>query len=380
MKSGRVDVTPVTAHVNYLQGEGLTQIYIGEQAGGITRGRISQISRGIYQTISEQDAEAIMSVTVPEGHVKPEVRELTREDLALRAANNRKKRARIKDQQAGNPRYVSVQPVRDHIAYLRSRGMNSKDISVHSGILQNTVIHAESIAVSFVSSRVSKAILGVRPPWSSIGLARRLQGLSADGFSRDILSHELGMTKASICSIQTTRRNRTELGELIVSGYNSLSGKNPEDYGATPGQISYSRKRARLSGYAPTMCWDEDTIDDPDAWPEWTGGCGTSKGSWLHTSHDIKVMEPDRRGSVREFAICRACRGYARKRDREKGTRVARGLEPLTRHILTPEERLEVLRLLDGGWSQRQVGRKFEVSQQVIWNTAKKARDASEVA
>lgn len=46
--------------------------------------------------------------------------------------------------------------------------------------------------------------------------------------------------------------------------------------------------------WAPVGAWDEDTLDDPDAAPDWTGRCGTPGGAEAHR----------RRGTP----TCQACR------------------------------------------------------------------------
>src|SRR5690606_31398529 len=63
--------------------------------------------------------------------------------------------------------------------------------------------------------------------------------------------------------------------------------------------------------------WDPDTIDDPDAYPEWTGACGTHRGRLIHKREGTPVCGP-----------CKAAPEAARKFSPEKfkAARVRRGL------------------------------------------------------
>lgn len=99
-------------------------------------------------------------------------------------------------------------------------------------------------------------------PVSTIGSSRRLQALSAIGWTLDDLVPHCGLTRDTLRRIrsriqtQMYRSTAARIREL----YDELSG--------TVGPSQIARDRARAAGWAPPLAWDDDTIDDPDAQPD----------------------------------------------------------------------------------------------------------------
>jgi hypothetical protein len=75
----------------------------------------------------------------------------------------------------------------------------------------------------------------------------------------------------------------------VAAAYDRLWNQDPRQHGVTVGTYKKVRGVARAHGWAPPGAWDDDTIDDPTAHPEWTGHCGTDRGWWLHRLEDIPV-------------------------------------------------------------------------------------------
>ena len=71
--------------------------------------------------------------------------------------------------------------------------------------------------------------------------------------------------------------------------YEKLQHVDPRDHGVTEGDMRRAKTWASKKGCAPISCWDDDTIDDPEAWPEWTGLCGTLRGRKLHYEYKIPL-------------------------------------------------------------------------------------------
>jgi hypothetical protein len=150
------------------------------------------------------------------------------------------------------------------------------------------------------------------------GVKRRLQALYADGFPYKFQAEMIGMDISQVSHIAHPRGKQavTHVTEQVVQGlYRKLCGADPADYGLMEpmGAKSYrpahmSRARARKAGYAPSWCWDDDTIDDPAAIPEWTGRCGTQRGYNLHYNYGI-------------IPVCKPCAEahwlYSKKRGRK---------------------------------------------------------------
>jgi len=129
---------------------------------------------------------------------------------------------------------------------------------------------------------------------SPVGTVRRIQALRADGFPGNFLGDQLGVSYEAVA--QLARRPRESVLETtradVAKLYEELAGKRPEDFGISGHSISKCSTMARRAGYAPRSCWDDDTIDDPDAFPDWTGRCGTPFGMVVHRREDIPVCGP----------------------------------------------------------------------------------------
>lgn len=143
---------------------------------------------------------------------------------------------------------------------------------------------------TFISDTRGKVGFGPRDR-SPVGTVRRVQGLRADGFPGYLLGGMLGVSYEAVAQIARLPRGsvlestRLEIAKL----YAGLEGKRPEDFGIRRQSIDRCKLWAGRAGYVPRSCWDDDTIDDPDAQPEWTGHCGTAMGRAIHDRDDIPL-------------------------------------------------------------------------------------------
>jgi hypothetical protein len=125
------------------------------------------------------------------------------------------------------------------------------------------------------------------------GTVRRLQALIYDGYPGKLLAEHMKchnqrlnfLVNSPQSFIYTTTAIRAR--EL----YDKLDGVDPADLGVTVFQQGRARGAARRHGYAPRSCWDDDTIDDPNAVPEWTGACGTEAGRRIHQRDGIPLCD-----------------------------------------------------------------------------------------
>ncbi|MEV4784069.1 hypothetical protein AB0K53_01195 [Streptomyces tuirus] len=121
------------------------------------------------------------------------------------------------------------------------------------------------------------------------GLRRRLQALSALGYSGREIATRLATSEARIHKIQNGSQAtvRYKLARRINDLYDELS--------QTPAPPGRSRTRvlrhARTNHFAPPGAWDDDTIDNPEAHPEWTGHCGTDRGWWIHNRQQLPMCQ-----------------------------------------------------------------------------------------
>jgi DNA-binding XRE family transcriptional regulator len=137
-----------------------------------------------------------------------------------------------------------------------------------------------------------------------LGTQRRARALRADGFTYTWLSVELDHLKNSpwLQRILTGQKEPGQPVHFLIAKtardiealYEKLLGVDPLDVGISQYGKTYSVKRSAQLGYAPSKCWDGDTIDDPEAIPEWTGMCGTPNGALIHEREDIPMCEPCR--------------------------------------------------------------------------------------
>lgn len=123
------------------------------------------------------------------------------------------------------------------------------------------------------------------------GTQRRVQALRADGFPGRVVGDLLGVSYEAVS--QLVRHSRPKVlkstSQDVADVYAGLEGKHPGDFGVLDYAAGKCRTYAARAGYAPRSCWDPDTIDDPGAFPDWTGRCGTPFGRLIHQREGIPV-------------------------------------------------------------------------------------------
>lgn len=202
---------------------------------------------------------------------------------------------------------------------------------------------------------------GARTP--CVGSVRRLQALRAAGFpiKAPILEEISGVPAAALRTISAGGRAYVFYSThvRIERLYDKLCDADPADYGITELSIRKAKTHARKGNMAPPMCWDADTIDDPDAFPEWTGACGSVTGYNLHRKHGINVNAwTDSRGKERYNVMCAACcSARTRERDRTADTLAKR--------------RAEVVEMLADGWPYRKIALEVGMSTRTVQRVAR---------
>ncbi|MFF9758609.1 hypothetical protein ACF1G4_03410 [Streptomyces caelestis] len=126
------------------------------------------------------------------------------------------------------------------------------------------------------------------------GTVRRLQGLGVAGWPVGRLARESGLTPYRITQLVTTAPAAVTVAEAraVAAVYARYSGASPGLCGVSHIHARAARDRATAAGWAPPAAWDDDTIDDPAAIPQWTGHCGTTRGADIHARHDIPLCPP----------------------------------------------------------------------------------------
>lgn len=199
--------------------------------------------------------------------------------------------------QLGRAARVDAAPARQHLRKLRIT-MSWSQIQTATGCDDRGLQLLINGQRTEINRTTQDKILAVAPgaepsPGMYIdatGPRRRLQALSALGYSGREIALRIATAEARIQKITSGSQPtvRYGLARRINALYDELS--------ETPAPAGRSRTRvlrhALAHHFAPPSAWDDDTIDSPDALPEWTGHCGTDHGWWKHTTNSIPVCPP----------------------------------------------------------------------------------------
>lgn len=143
---------------------------------------------------------------------------------------------------------------------------------------------------------------------NATGSVRRIDALRAKGYPKDYLAAYIGVQHQNLPpGVGGSKWIYPAMATKVREMYEKLRETDPRDLCTETGVRRAEMRAARLGLISPD-CWDDDTIDDPDAFPEHTGHCGTQEGWLSHRLYDIP--------------ICEACRGavnfYGKNRHRDQ--------------------------------------------------------------
>lgn len=210
-----------------------------------------------------------------------------------------KKRWRYEADSRGARRTIPADQAIAHIERCKAAGMDAAQIGRAANLPPSTVTKLARQHPKRVRKTTADAILAVTPNrWVGthpgtlvprIGARRRLQALMAQGHSINRLERERGEQY----SVMVYRASPGDLMTLdnyrkIVALYDELS--------MTIGDSTRSRNDAAKRGYAPPLAWDDDTIDDPDAEPNY-GRHELGYSNRKLPDADVLVAEVNRSGS-----------------------------------------------------------------------------------
>lgn len=191
----------------------------------------------------------------------------------------------------------------------RARGMSLTQMSEQTGINVSTLYYFQTNNGMLAGHWEAVMRMTFTPPAGSTlvdatGTRRRLGGLWRDGFPLPFLAERMGGIDRSYLQRIIRGGSRPGRGvrpytvtadtaDTVRQLFDKLDGRVPDEFGLDPAAVRRSRTFAGKKGAAPRHCWDPETIDDPDARPEWTGACGSPEGLRIHYRDDIPA--------------CRAC-------------------------------------------------------------------------
>ncbi|MER7623889.1 hypothetical protein [Streptomyces sp. NPDC126503] len=227
---------------------------------------------------------------------------------ALRAAQARRARLRRRLIAYGQWQpFVDAQPARAHVEAIRATGMSIASIVKHTGVNIGTIDHLiygkkPYPPAAKIRPENAEAILAYWPVLDDYddgavidgtGTRRRVQALALIGWPRrSIHQHVNHISVQAVEKLRTKERVTARTARAVRDLYNRVSEQPAEAHGVTPWVAARTRRNAAKLSYAPPSAWDPDTIDDPNAIPDWTGYCGTDRGWWSHRLENIPVCPP----------------------------------------------------------------------------------------
>lgn len=217
---------------------------------------------------------------------------------------NALQRRRLYLRQTGRPGLVRGQEcdvLRRRLRAFHARGMSYAQMSRASGVSPNTISDLLGRGDGAVHRRVLAPLvqMAFEAPEPHVlvdptGARRRMSGLWGDGFPLPWLAGRLEFGdrfyfRQLITGIRAVSGVRYSTAQEISRLYAELEGRLPEEFGIPVRSSRYASTFAWKRGIPPRSCWDPDTIDDPDAQPEWTGSCGSWLGVHIHKRDGIPL-------------------------------------------------------------------------------------------
>lgn len=110
---------------------------------------------------------------------------------------------------------------------------------------------------------------------------RQVRALMAVKHSLTAICSASGLDHSLVSELANGRRKtvRATTAAAMQTAYEQLS--------ASTGTSARSGNRAAREGWGSPAAWDGIDMSDPDAFPDITGYCGTTKGYWIHRSRHI---------------------------------------------------------------------------------------------
>lgn len=162
------------------------------------------------------------------------------------------------------------------------------------------------VALALLAVEPTLDNMGDRVPVDGTGTRRRLQALVAKGWTQSELARRLHMDKANLPKTIASNLVHARTVRAVNALYDELWQADPTTHGIPAHLVEAARRKAATNGWAPVGAWDDDTIDNPAAFPDWTGRCGTTEGYSAHYPLGTPVCEPCRRARAEHRAQLKA--------------------------------------------------------------------------
>ncbi|WP_031189507.1 MULTISPECIES: hypothetical protein [Streptomyces] len=197
---------------------------------------------------------------------------------------------------------INAEPARQHACALMAAGVSVRRMASAAGInpsIINGILYTRGSQPRGEKLRQAnaEAILAVRAAdvtpgtLDATGTRRRLQALVAVGWPLFRIGPALDMYPSMPGHLLMERTVYPTTAQTVAAGYGRLWNTDPRMHGIPPGSITRALRYARAQRWAPPAAWDDETIDDPTAGPEWTGYCGTRRGWHLHQRDGLPTCD-----------------------------------------------------------------------------------------
>lgn len=212
--------------------------------------------------------------------------------------------------------FVDAEPVRAHVRALSDFGIGWMRLARLAGVPRGSVsklIYGDPQRgigpTKGMRAKNALAILAVQPTLENLGAGtridgtgtrRRLQALVAAGWTQSELARRIGMNSGNFAKTIKSRHVSVATARAANALYEQLWRTDPTEHGVPEHRAAAARRIAVTRGWAPVGAWDDDQIDDPDAWPDWTGWCGTPQGRRIHYRIRIPVCQPCRQAASQQ--------------------------------------------------------------------------------
>lgn len=207
---------------------------------------------------------------------------------------------------------AEIDQVNKHLAVLAAAGMSRRALGQRagSGALGAMERHIKGRLTGMRRSTY-EAVMEVEPRFSAADFpgrnggprtdptatARKLRALAAIGYSVVWMAEEMGTSPSALDLIMlgqvsyVSRKMHAKVSALYRTHSETPPAARNKQHKAS---ITRRKRLAAKNRWAPPVCWDDDTIGDPNAIPQFTGCCGTNTGYWRHYDHHI-------------LPVCEAC-------------------------------------------------------------------------
>jgi len=201
------------------------------------------------------------------------------------------------DRERNGPRRVPAGPAADLVRQLIAEGYSRTQIAAATGCSRSEIddlangrptVHRD-IAARILQTQIRADRLPAQSSIDATGTRRRLQALMVASWPQHHLAARLGTTDATVRNLLQSPQVTVAKARAVRALYDELWRAAPADHGIDAQARSRARNHALRSGWAPVGAWDDDTIDDPGAQPDWTGHCGTRRGAQAHHEQGTPV-------------------------------------------------------------------------------------------